>query len=139
VKITAWIGAGFMFLSAALYVYVTWFYHPYRNPLQPTMDFSFALPMPFAMIAVPLILLGGLIGRPKYYWLVSLFAGIFYIVVFYPIIREDIFDFRHTEPAYRDLSRYTNLVYCIPPGLLLVIEGIILYFKRNKRVSARLE
>jgi hypothetical protein len=112
-KIIAWIGAGFMFLSAALYVYVTWFYHFHQNPLTPVMDLSFLLPMPFAIIATPLILLGGLIGRPKYYWLVSLFAGIIFFLVFYPILQNDITNLKQTAPAYRDFSHfYKDAVFC---------------------------
>jgi len=134
-KVTAWIGAGFMLMSATLYVYVTFFHHFYQDPIHPTMDWTYMFPMPFAIIAVPLMLIGGFFGKPKYYWLVALLSGIFYIMVFYPIVQHDISYFQRTGTAsFRNLSRYTDFVYCIPPGLFLVIEGIILFIKRNKSV-----
>jgi hypothetical protein len=131
-KAMAKIGAGLMLLSFGLFIWVTFFVNHTQDPYRPTMDFSFAVPMPFAFIAMVLIVIGGLFSRPKNYWIVCLLSGIFYLVLFYPIVQDAIFDYQHTEPGYRPLSRYTELIFCIPPALLLMLEGIILFTKRQQ-------
>lgn len=132
-KISAWIGAGFMIVSAALYVYVAFLIDHTLDPIHPTMDFSFVVPMPFAVIAILLMLIGGLSSRPKYFWLVSLLSGLFCFVVFYPIMEGLIQNYQHTEPAYRHLDSHDILEISISilPGLLLLIESIVLFLKRN--------
>ena len=133
-KVTAWIGVGFMLVSLFFYCSVKFSIDHTLDPRTPTMDFSFLIPMPFALIALLLMLIGGLAGRPKYFWIVSLLSGVYYIYLFSPFIRAAVVDFQHTEPAYRELSRYTTDIFiwfCVM-GILLVIEGVMLFIKRNR-------
>ena len=131
-RVIAKIGAGLMLLSFGLYIWVTFFVNHVQDPNFPSMDFSFAAPMPFAFIAMILIVTGGSFSRPKNYWIVCILSGIFYLVLFYPIVQDAIFDYQHTEPGYRQLSRYTDLIFCVPPALLMLLEGIILFNKRQQ-------
>jgi hypothetical protein len=132
-KVTAWIGTGFMLISAVSYVFVTWFIDHTLDPVHPTMDLSFIVPMPFALIAVPLMLIGGFFGKPKYFWLVSLISGLFCLLVFYPIMEGSVQNYQHTAAAYRNItsSAIRNVLISILPGMLLLIEAIILFVKRK--------
>jgi hypothetical protein len=108
------------------------FYHFHQNPLEPVMDFTFVIPWPFAIIATPLMLLGGLIGRPKYYWMITLFSGIYCFMLIYPDVKQAIYGFQYYRPY--GWSVPPEVKYGILPGLLLVIESVILFIKRNKPV-----
>jgi NADH:ubiquinone oxidoreductase subunit 5 (subunit L)/multisubunit Na+/H+ antiporter MnhA subunit len=133
-KIVAWIGAGFMFLSAALWIHITFFYHFQQHPLTPVMDISYLTPMPSAILAVLLILLGGFFGKPKYFWPITILGGIIFFLVFYPLIRNDINSLRHYGSRYVHYDTFIkSVIFCCLPAILLFIEGIYLFKKNNKK------
>jgi uncharacterized membrane protein len=81
---------------------------------------------PLDIIALTLMLIGGLIGRPKYFWPVSIVLGFAYLGTFSPSVQETISRIQHTKPVDIDIFDIQMIVFCILPGLMAIVEGVLL-------------
>ena len=127
-KVIAWIGAGFMFLSI-LIILDLWLGKEQQTPSPYPMDgvdFSGIIIIPMVIIAFLFMLLGGLIGRPKYFWPVSIALGFAYLGTFSPSVQETISRIQHTKPVDIDTFDIQMIVFCILPGLMAIVEGVLL-------------
>lgn len=76
-----------------------------------------------ATIALVLVLIGGIIARPKHLWLGTVTVSLLYIASFYGY---------YIEP---DLELWKILV-ALSPGILLLGEGVLLKVLRLRKIKA---
>ncbi len=76
-------------------------------------------------IGVLLALIGGVITRPKYFWVVAIVIGVAYISSFYG------YRMGLDEPY-----KYWGVFVMLLPGLACIVEGIVIS-KLNKRTQSR--
>ena len=79
------------------------------------------------------MLVGGLIGEPKYFWLASLVLGILYIGTFSPLVQATIDRMHYSKPIDIDIEDILTIIFCIVPGLTAIVEGILLRVRDRKR------
>jgi hypothetical protein len=124
-KVIAWTGFGIISLGA-LISFSDWFLG--RGGLD--------LVHPFAMIlwlvGTPLLLIGGFVAKPRYFWLASVIVGLLFTISFIPVMAELPSEIRHGEFAARvqDGTAIGFLlqfvVIPVLPGLFGICEGILL-------------
>ena len=123
-KVIAWIGFG-IFSSSTIVSFSALIFGVGG------VDFTHAFAFLLAIIGVPLMLLGGLITRPKYFWLASITVSSLFVISFYFSIVNLVFDIRHTEWDY--LTRngwlftviWRRMMFFIP-GIAGIVEGILI-------------
>ena len=84
----------------------------------------------FSLIGIIPMLVGGIFGKPEYFWLACIITGSLYII--------SLFYF-YTNLPYWIEHRYIyimsrELIFCLLPGLAAIIEGI--WLKRKTAVTA---
>ena len=131
-KVIAWVGFGIVFLGviiAFIQSWVVWFPEPgFRGGL----NIGHPIAMFLAIIGVPLMLVGGIIAKPKLFWLPSFIVGSLYIIAFIPCVQNLVFYLRHTDPDYLmqrgELFRllWYNLGPLIP-GIIGIAGGILIW------------
>jgi hypothetical protein len=77
------------------------------------------------------MLVGGLIGKPKYFWLVSLILGVLFIGTFSPFIHDTINRIHYSKPIDIDIEDILIIIFCVIPGLTVAIMGILLRIKEK--------
>jgi hypothetical protein len=66
------------------------------------------------------MLIGGIWGKPKHFWLACIITGSLYIIslfYFYSYLPDRI-EHRYVYKIFRDL------IFCLLPGLIAILEGI---------------
>ncbi|MDD4923898.1 MAG: hypothetical protein PHF74_03560 [Dehalococcoidales bacterium] len=87
-----------------------------------------------SFIALIPMLIGGIMGKPKYFWIACIITGSLYILslfYFYSYLPDRI-EHGHVYEIFKDL------IFCLLPGLVAILEGIWLRRKTiiptNKQV-----
>jgi hypothetical protein len=132
-KVIAWTGFGIFSLGTFIALMQTLSYHVQPpTPYGGGVDFGHTIAFVLAVIGIPLMLIGGLLARPRYFWLVSIVVSSLYVISFHFFIVNLVFEIRHTEWDYLIQTGwlYTllwrNLGPFIP-GIVGVAEGIIIW------------
>ena len=88
----------------------------------------------FSFIALVPMLIGGIMGKPKYLWITCIITGSLYILslfYFYSYLPDRI------EHGYvYEICR--DLIFCLLPGLVVILEGIWLKRKDTNSNSSPL-
>lgn len=107
---------------------------------------SFKEPLVHEWTGVPLILgwlisipgvifalIGGLVSRPRYFWIISVVIGSVYCISLITALITPSLKMR----SYDDLTNMNYLIptflFLLPPGLLCIVEGIILRWLGKKQ------
>jgi len=116
-KVPAWVGLIFVAVGVVISFYISWrLIHPIPQRL-PTfgVEALYVYVGLLDIIGVFLILLGGFIRKPMYFWLACFILGLLHIISLWGfIIKERSWVFGQT------------LTLLILPGAILIFEGIIL-------------
>jgi hypothetical protein len=85
------------------------------------------------LFGIILSLIGGLIIKPRFLWVVLIVVGLFYCVpfiigMFYPPYKEQVYPAIHPNASYSD--NIGGLVYVLP-GFISIIEAIVIH-RREK-------
>ncbi|MFZ7101026.1 MAG: hypothetical protein ACOWWO_00010 [Peptococcaceae bacterium] len=121
-KFIAWLGI-VLFTSGAIIAFYSSWELLLAEPGEIGVLFGYMFAMWFGIPGIVMMIIGGLISKPKYFWLASIITGSFYIIsFFYAYI--NIFE-----------SRFISIIEMLSisalPGLLSVIMGIQL--KRDEK------
>ena len=79
------------------------------------------------------MLIGGLIARPKYFWIGCLIAGALYIVSFYGFLMLSVWTMANSEGRLWELI--AGFAALLGPGLLALVEGILLKILPNRIIE----
>ncbi len=126
-KVLAWMGTGFFLL-----LIIADFTQSFSAITADTVGglmISTESAFLFSLIGIIPMLVGGIMGKPKYFWLVCIATGSLYILslfYFYSFLPYWI-EHRYIYYIFRDM------VFCILPGLVVIIEGI--WLKRKKVIT----
>jgi len=100
------------------------------NPGQYGVGFAHLYALVLAAIGTPLMLAGGIVGKPKHFWLFCLIIGLLYIVIWTPVtILSLIHHIQWTQWDYlmqngRLFEKIWNDLFPLIPGIVIVVEGI---------------
>ena len=89
-KVIAWIGAGLVATGMVIAFSALIFGVG-------GVDFAHPIAIVLAIVGIPLMLIGGLVTRPKHFWLTSIIIGALYVIAFSPLIKDLISRIQHTE------------------------------------------
>ena len=131
-KFVAWAGLGTFAVGAAITFFVWMAIINYDPGPQPTFgpEGTWLLIVPVDILGLLLMIVGGLIGRPRYFWLSSISLGLLHIIFALP--PEWRFLIRSVrEQGIKGLSNWTIFV---GPGLAAIFLGIVI-FTINKLIS----
>lgn len=131
-KVIAWVGFGIVLLGviiAFIQSWVVWFPEP---GFQGGLNLGHPIAMFLAIIGVPLMLVGGIITKPKRFWLLSLIVGSLYIIAFIPSVQNLVFYLKHTDPDYlMQKGRLFTLIWDnlgpLIPGIIGIAGGILIW------------
>jgi len=116
-KIFTWIGLGIMIFGAIISFSTSW--TMVTDPGRIGVDFGHGIAVLFALLGLFFMLIGGLISRPRYFWLGSIIVGSFYIISF--------FEFYQSWPGRIHDNQIgillSELGMSVLPGLVAIIEG----------------
>lgn len=118
-KIIAWLGMCFFILLIAV---LFWQSFAAITTEKPIGGLLFCPENAFMLSFIGLIpmLIGGLLGKPKYFWIICIITGSLYIIslfYFYTYLPERI----HNGDIY---IIFRELFFSVIPGLVAIIEGI---------------
>ncbi len=85
------------------------------------VDFPHLYALILAVIGIPFMLAGGIIAKPRHFWLLSLIIGLLYILGGIPFIQELVSSIQHTDWDYL----MQNLCILIP-GVIIIAGGIFI-------------
>jgi hypothetical protein len=123
-QIIAWIGAGLVALGTVV-VFLALIFGVGG------VDFAHPIAIFLAIVGVPLMLIGGLIGRPKYFWLASIIVSASYFIAFSPLIEDLVSKIQYTERdwLFRNGWLFRQVLQDVGPlvlGLIGVGEGVFM-------------
>jgi hypothetical protein len=127
-KVLAWLGAAiFLFLITLAFIqsFIAITIEPGKGG---ALFWGPEIAFVSSFIALIPMLIGGIIGKPKYFWIACIITGSLYILslfYFYTYLPDRI---EHGD-GYRILR---DLIFCLLPGLIAILEGIWL---RNKEIK----
>ncbi len=113
-KTIAWTGAVLLVIGAIISFYSSWALMT-AEPGEIGVDFGHWLAIIFGISGIVLMITGGLIARPKYFWFASITAGLFYIISFFSVYSQ--------FPESRIEYILQMLALSFLPGLIPVIMG----------------
>jgi len=129
-KIIAWIGVGIVALGAIISFSESWIIAT-TDPGRIGVAFGYMFAVFCSVLGLVFMLIGGLISRPRYFWLASIIVGSFYIISFFEVylnwpgrIQDNQID-----------SMFYELGFSVLPGLVAIIEGVWLKRIEVKRVT----
>jgi len=130
-KIIAWVGFAVFSLGNIIVLMAT--IGAMLNPVQYGVPFAHIQALVLAAIGTPLMLVGGIVGKPKHFWLFCLIIGLFYIIVWTPVtILSLISSIQQTEWDYlmrnggRLFDKIWNHLFMLIPGIVIIAEGIMM-------------
>ncbi len=92
--------------------------------------FGYLFALFFGIAGLVLIIIGGVISKPKYFWIGCIIAGLFYIISFFSF--------------YIEFPNYSHIKYLLQeigisilPGLIAIIEGVWLRRLESKGMAKR--
>jgi hypothetical protein len=123
-RVIAWIGFGIFTLGTGLAIFTTVSYivHP-ATPYFGGVDAGHPFAVIIALLGLPFMLAGGLIARPRLFWMLSVIMGCLYIIGFIPSIQNMAFYIKHTDTDY--LMRNGRLFRIIWQNMMPVLPGIV--------------
>jgi len=135
-KVTAWVG--FAVFSLGTIIALTATIGIMLTPEQYGVDFVHLYALVLAAIGAPLMLAGGIIGKPRHFWLFSLIIGLLYIAGCIPFVQNLVSSIQHTDWDYlmqrgRLFSKIWNNLFILIPGIIIIAEGI--WIRRIERRS----
>jgi len=136
-KIIAWIGFAVFALGTIIVLMAN--IGSMLNPGQYGVAFLHLYALVLAAIGTPLMLAGGIIAKPRHFWLFCLIIGLLYIVIWTPVtILSLISHIQHTEWDYlmqngRLFERIWNHLFPLIPGVIIIAEGI--WIRRIDRLN----
>ncbi|MFZ7101025.1 MAG: hypothetical protein ACOWWO_00005 [Peptococcaceae bacterium] len=113
-KTVAWVGAVLLFIGAIISFYSSW-QLMLAEPGEIGVGFGHWFAIIFGLPGIVLMIIGGLISKPKYFWFASVTAGLFYIISFFSMYSQ--FPESRIEYILRTLS------FSFLPGLIPVFMG----------------
>ncbi len=113
-KTVAWVGVLFLFIGAIISFYSSW-QLMLAEPGEIGVDFGHWFAIIFGLTSIVLMIIGGLIAKPKYFWFASVTGGLFYIISFFSIYSQ--FPESNIEYILKSLS------FSFLPGLIPVFMG----------------
>jgi hypothetical protein len=95
------------------------------------VDFAHPIAIFLAIVGVPLMLIGGLISKPRYFWLASIIVSALYFIAFSPLIEDLVSKIQHTERdwLFKNGWLFRQVLQDIGPlvlGLMGVGEGVFI-------------
>jgi hypothetical protein len=127
-KFIAWVGIVLFTVGAIIAFSESWTIT--FTSAQVGVAFRYWIAFLFGIAGLILMLIGGIISKPEYFWLASIIAGSLYIISFFSFYIE-----------FSNYSRVGLLLQClgisILPGLIAIIEGIWLKRLESKSMSNR--
>jgi len=127
-KIMSWFGI--VFIIPALFCSFSASYMDLKYPGMTSSGVGYFVAMCFGAVAVILSLVGGLISKPRFFWIGCIIIGIIYIASFYGWFLT-LIDGRWIQTAGLAQAILATIL-CFLPGVLFISEGVIL-----KSVSER--
>jgi hypothetical protein len=130
-KVIAWVGFG-IFSLATVIALITTIGIMFPKPGQHIgVSFPHLYALVLAIIGLPLMLAGGIIAKPKHFWLLCLIVGLLYITGCIPLIQKLVSSIQHTEWDYlmqkgRLFSKIWNNLFILIPGIIVIAEGILI-------------
>jgi len=126
-KVIAWIGFAVFSLGTiiALMATIGSTLHPERYGV----NFVHLYALVLAAIGTPLMLSGGIITRPKHFWLFSLIIGLLYIIGCIQFVQNLVSSIQHTRWDYLVqngglFSMIWDNLFILIPGIIIIAEGI---------------
>jgi hypothetical protein len=113
-KTVAWLGVLFLFIGAIISFYSSWEIMT-AEPGEIGVDFGHWFAIIFGIPGIVLMIIGGIISKPKNFWLASITAGLFYIISFFSMYSQ--------FPESRIEYILQTLSFSFLPGLIPVFMG----------------
>jgi len=129
-KIIAWLGFAMLALGNFIALMVT--IGSMLNPGQYGVGFAHLYALVLAAIGTPLMLAGGIVGKPKHFWLFCLIIGLLYIIIWTPVtILVLISHIQQTQWDYlmqngRLFEKIWNDLFPLIPGIIAIAGGIVI-------------
>ena len=114
-KFIAWLGIILFTLGAIIAFYGSWTVL-LAEPGEIGVLFEYMFAVWFGIPGIVMMIIGGLISKPKNFWLASIITGAFYIISYF-------YAYIHI-PESRFIFIIELLSFSILPGLIAVIMGI---------------
>jgi hypothetical protein len=118
-KFIAWLGLVLFTLGAMIAFHGSWVYL-LAEPGEIGVIFEYMFAIWFGIPGIVMMTIGGIISKPKYFWLASIIAGLFYIISFFAIYTQ--------FPGCKIEYILITLSFSILPGLI----AVIMWIKLNK-------
>jgi hypothetical protein len=125
-KIVSWLGIVIVTIGAIISFITSWI--DIWSSIQTGVNFGHYLASIFGIAGLILIIIGGIISKPKYFWLTSVIVGSFYIISFFSLYL-DFPDRIHYKQIGYILDKLARTVL---PGMIIIIEGIWLKKTANQ-------
>ncbi|MFC1865371.1 hypothetical protein ACFLYB_01490 [Chloroflexota bacterium] len=116
--IIAWIGIGIVTFGAMISFWTSWVM--VMDSYRIGVDWGHTFGLLFGVLGLVFMLIGGLISKPRYFWLASIIVGSFYIISFFDIY-QGLSSRLHDNQI--DLL-LIELAISVLPGLVAILEGI---------------
>jgi len=140
-KVIAWIGIGIFALGTIVAFIQSWTMTFPEPGFRGGVNFGHLIALFLAIIGLALMLIGGIIAKPKYFWFGSIIVSCLYIISFFPVVPELVHQIRSGQLSYRfsdgTWMRYLLTLIGVPliPGLIGIVEGITLKCVENRSKS----
>ncbi|MDD4924019.1 MAG: hypothetical protein PHF74_04200 [Dehalococcoidales bacterium] len=127
-KFSAWAGIVLFTVGAIIAFSESWTIT--FTSAQVGVAFGYWFAFVFSITGLVLMIIGGEISKPKYFWIGCIITGLFYIISFFPFYIE-----------FQNYSRIGSLLQTIGisvlPGLIAIVEGIWLKRLESKSMTNR--
>jgi phosphatidylglycerophosphate synthase len=117
-KSLAWIGIALFAFGLSLSFYTSWIIA--MDPHSVGVSWGHMFGLLFGVLGLIFMLIGGLLSKPRYLWLVSIIVGLLYFVSFFSIYQELPTRIRDNQIG----TLFADLAISILPGLVAICEGI---------------
>ena len=113
-KTIAWVGVILLVVGAIIAFYNSWALMT-AEPGEISIGFGHWLAIIFGITGIVFMIIGGLIAKPKYFWVASITAGLFYIFSFFSVYSQ--------FPESKIEFILQILAFSFLPGLIPVFMG----------------
>jgi len=139
-KVIAWVG--FAVFSLATVIALIADIGIMLTPERYGVDFVHLYALVLAVIGAPLMLAGGIITKPRHFWLLSLIVGLLYIIGWVSSIQNLVSSIQHTEWDYlmqkgRLFSKIWDNLFVLIPGIIIIAEGILIRRIKSKSIAKK--
>jgi hypothetical protein len=131
-KFIAWLGIILLVIGAIISFYSSWQIMT-AEPGEIGVDFGHWFAILFGIPGIVMMIIGGIISKPKNFWLVSIVSGLFYIISFFQIYVGFPYRMRAGQIGFM----LVEISFSILPGLIPVIMGIQLRKDEKRRQNTQ--